>query len=81
LTDLLGGAHLAADEAQHKLVIVLDQPRRIDKICAAESLENVLHRNAGGQQARRFRRDLELRNSATLDDHRRDAVQPIEARL
>jgi len=64
-----------------KLMVMLDQARRIDQICSAESIKNVLDRYICGQQARGFRRDLELRNSATLNDYRRDAVQPIKARL
>ncbi len=62
-------------------MLVLDQSRRIDKVRAANGIKHVLHGDARGQQARRFRRNLEFRNSAALDDHRRDAVQPIEARL
>ena len=51
LRDLFRRAHLAADQAKHQLMVVLQQAGRIDQIGPANGIENIRDGNAGSLQA------------------------------
>src|SRR4029077_4873003 len=73
--------HLAADQAQNKLMIVLEQAGRIDQVRAANAIENVRDRYSRGDQARGIRSDLVFGYAAALNDDRSHSVETIDARL
>ena len=81
LRDVLERARLAADQAQHQLVIVLEQARRVDQVAAADRVEEVRDGDLRLQQLRRIGLDLELRLLAALHDDRRHAGHAIQPRL
>ena len=62
-------------------MLVLDQAGRVDEVGSSNRVENIVHRDPGGVQARGIRGDLEFGNAAALYDDGRDAIQPVEARL
>ena len=72
---------LAADEAQHELVLVFVQTRRIDQIAAPDRVEQVGDRDLGLQQLRRVRADFELGDLAALHDDGRHAVHAVQPRF
>ena len=70
-----GSANLAADETEHKLMIVFDQAGRINQICAANRIEDFRDRHPSRRETRRIGRYLKFRNPAALNDDCRHAVQ------
>ena len=81
LRDLGGRARLPADQAEHQLVIGLDQAGRIDHVAAADGVENVGNGDAGLHQLGGVGLHFELRHLAALHHHRRDAGLAVEPRL
>ena len=61
-----GVVRLPADQAEHQLVIGLDQPGRIDHVAAADGVQNVGNGDAGLQQLGGVRLHLEFRHLAAL---------------
>ena len=70
--------HLPADQAETQLVIALQQARRVDQVGAPHRVQNVGDGDAGGQQFRGIRHDVELRLLPALHDHGGDAVQAVQ---
>src|SRR4029077_4475027 len=81
LSDLFRIAHLPADETQHKLVTMLDQPRRIDEIGALDGVQDIRDGNPHRVEARRIRRDLKFGNAAALYDDGGNAIEAVQARF
>ena len=79
--DLRGVARLPADQRQRELVIVFDQPGRVDHVALRDRIQNVGHRHLGLQQLGRIRLNLKFRDASALQHHRRDAIYTVEARL
>ena len=76
-----GVVRLAAHQAEHQLMIALEQPGRIDHVGAADRVEDVGDRRLAPQHLRRIDGDVEFRHLPALHQHRRDAVQPVQPRL
>ena len=75
-------ARLAADQAEHELVVVLEQARRVDQVAAADRVEHGRDRDL--TSATSFAGSglhFELRLLAALHDDRRDAGHAVQARL
>ncbi len=81
LPDLLRGADLTADQAQHQLMIAFDQTRRVNQIRPADGVQNIGDGDTCGEKPRGIRRYLKFGNAAALDDDRCNAIQPVEAWL
>src|SRR5438477_7732323 len=62
-------------------MIVLDEPRRIDEVGAADGIENIVDGDARRKKASRFGHDLEFRNAATLNENGSDTIEPVDAWL
>src|SRR6516164_4054257 len=81
LGNLLRCTNLAADETQHKLVLVFEQAGRIDQVGATNGVENVRDGDTGRVKPRRIGSDLKLGDASALHQDGGDAVQAIDARL
>ncbi len=81
LRNLFGRSHLAADQAKHQLVFVLQQAGRIDQVGFPNGVQNIGNSDPRGVQPSGIRSDLELRHTAALDENKRHAVEPVDARL
>ena len=81
LAELLRRSNLPADQTENQLMIIFDETGRVDQIGPADGLENIVDGDAGSEQARRLRHDLELRNAAALNENGSDAIEPVYARL
>src|SRR5439155_6999412 len=62
-------------------MIVLDEPRRIDEVGAANGIENIVDGDARRKKASRFGHDVELWNAAALHKDGSNAIEPVDARL
>src|SRR6266478_6541772 len=81
LANLLGTAHLPADETKHKMMLMLKKSGRINQIRAANRIQYLRDRDAGGEKACGIGHHLKFWNAATLDDYRGDAVQSVDPRF
>jgi hypothetical protein len=81
VADVAGRPRLPADQAQHQLVIGLDQPGRIDHVAAADGVQDVRNRDARLHQFGGVRLHFELGHLAALHDDGGDAGLPVEAGL
>src|SRR6266436_8257414 len=81
LADLFRRANLAADQAEHQLMIVLDETGRVDQIGLANGVENIVDGDTRREEARRFGRDMELWNAAPLNENRGHAIEAVDAWL
>src|SRR6266436_6581248 len=79
LADLLRRSNLAADQAEHQLMIVLDETGRVDQICLANGVENIVDGDACGKQTSRFGSDVELWNAASLNENGGHSIEPVDA--
>ena len=62
-------------------MIVLDEAWRIDQICFANGVENIVDGDACREEARRFGCYLELWYAAPLHEHGSETIEAIYARL
>src|SRR6266853_3949482 len=81
LAEFVGRMNLAADQAEHQLVIIFEKAGRIDEIGFFYAVENVRDSNSGRDQARGIGSDLIFRDAAALHDDRGDASEAIKSWL
>ena len=79
--NFFGRAGLSAHQPQNQLVIALDQAWRIDHVAALHRIQNGRNVDAGLNQLRGIRADLELRYAPALDDDGGDARHAVEPGL
>ena len=63
------------------MMLMLKKAGRINQIRAANRIEYLRDRDAGGKKARGIGHHLKFWNAAALNDYRGDAVQPVDARF
>ena len=78
---LLGAVDLSADQSEHKLMVLLEQSRRVNQIGLLDRVENIGDRDTGSEQLRRIRLNVELRFLPALYHYRGNAIQAIQSRL
>ena len=81
LPELFGIVYLCVHQSEVQLMVLLQQAGRVDEVGAPHRVENVGDRDACRQQLRWIRSDVEFRLLSSLHQHRRDAVEAVQARL
>src|SRR5262249_32694383 len=81
LTDFAGRVNLAADKSENELMVIFKEAGRIDKVGAANGVEDVSDGDAGSDEAGGIGSDLIFRDAAALNEHGGDAIKTIDAGL
>jgi len=72
---------LPVDKAEKELVVAREKPGGIDQIGAVDRIQDVLEGHAGAKHLRGIGRYLKFGNLAALNEHARDTVEAVQARL